>query len=116
LLSDVVNMLVEFEYNKRQVIEKQAELEEGVISANKLIKEMNDLSQSLNMIEGKQNLLSINARIEAARAGEAGKGFSIVAQEVGSLADSSKQINGKIKEVLSKLNHEVENMVNQNNK
>lgn len=116
LLSDVVNMLVEFEYNKRQVIEKQANLEEGVVSANKLIKEMNELSQSLNAIEGKQNLLSINARIEAARAGEAGKGFSIVAQEVGSLADSSKQINGKIKEVLSKLNHEVESMVNLNNK
>lgn len=112
LLGDVVNMLVKFEYNKRQVGTKQSDLKEGVIRANGLIKEMNEMSHSLNKIESKQNILSLNASIEAARAGEAGRGFAVVAQEVGKLASNSAQINANIKDVLSKLNQEIENMVN----
>lgn len=111
LLGDVVNMLVEFEYNKRKEVEKQNVLKENVLRANTLIKEMNDMSLALNKIESKQNILSLNASIEAARAGEAGRGFSVVAQEVGKLASGSTQINRNIKAVLNQLNEEIGNMV-----
>lgn len=46
----------------------------------------------------KTNLLALNASIEAARAGEAGKGFGVVADEVRKLAQSSEQVNGRIRE------------------
>ena len=111
LLGDVVNMLVEFEYNKKNATQNQDSLRQGVMNANALIGEMNEMCQSLNRIESKQNILSLNASIEAARAGEAGRGFAVVAQEVGKLASDSAKINGSIKKVLDDLNREVSNMV-----
>ncbi len=59
------------------------------------------ISNSINEIADRTNLLSLNASIEAARAGEHGKGFSVVATEVQKLADqsidSSKEINSIVR-------------------
>ena len=42
-------------------------------------------------------------RIEAARAGEAGKGFSVVADEIGKLAEQSKETILQIQAVTSEV-------------
>ena len=47
------------------------------------------------------NLLAVNAAIEAARAGEEGKSFAVVAEEIKSLAEQSKQGTAQVRTILS---------------
>lgn len=63
------------------------------------VKQVNSLTDEILSISSQTNLLALNAAIEAARAGEAGRGFAIVAEEISSLADSSKETAGRIQKV-----------------
>ncbi len=69
-------------------------LSEQTQAIGEIIAAVNDLAQQ-------SNLLSVNAAIEAAKAGEHGKGFSVVAQEIRSLAEQSKQSTAQIRAILS---------------
>lgn len=68
----------------------------------------------VNNISFKTQLLSFNASIEAARAGANGRGFSVVALEVGRLADMSAkaadEIGGMLKESVSAVSDIVERL------
>jgi methyl-accepting chemotaxis protein len=51
-------------------------------------------------LAAQSNLLAVNAAIEAAKAGEHGKGFGVVAQEVKSLAEQSRQATERVRTIL----------------
>ncbi len=95
--SHVLNFVNSIKSNKTNV-------SETVKALKKISAKINDV----NEISSHTNILSLNALIEAARAGEHGKGFTVVAQEVGKLADRSK-IHAKEIEDLSVLSIQIAN-------
>jgi methyl-accepting chemotaxis protein len=78
------------------VFETISRLSERALAAGDVIAAVNDLAEQ-------SNLLSVNASIEAAKAGEHGRGFSVVAQEVKSLAEQSKQAVAQVRGILSEI-------------
>lgn len=72
-----------------------------------IIAEINSKTKIINDIVFQTKLLSFNASVEAARAGEHGKGFSVVAEEIGKLAQVSGDAAHEIADMLAKSTDEV---------
>ncbi len=71
------------------------------------------ISQAVSLIEEitlKTNVLAINAGAEADRAGEYGQGFSIIAEQVGALAEQSKIAITEIAGVVSRIQTETQDV------
>lgn len=84
------------QYNGNAIRDSLSDNEESGNKLNHFFNKLSEVTSVISEISEKTNLLSLNASIEAARAGEAGKGFSVVASEVGKLADFS---NSNAKEI-----------------
>lgn len=78
-----------------QVIENQKAIEDAIKKLQMLTR-IDEMAAQILDITSQTNLLSLNASIEAARAGEAGRGFSVVAGEIGKLANSSSETVAQI--------------------
>jgi methyl-accepting chemotaxis protein len=94
-------------------------LSEIVEVLNEAIEESNSVDQVSNLTNGilsiasQTNLLALNASIEAARAGELGKGFAVVAEEIGQLANSSRENANRIQEINRVVTNAVHNLADQ---
>ena len=94
----------------KELIEESNIVTDNTKEVHSIMKELLEESREIANITGvisgianQTNLLALNASIEAARAGEAGKGFSVVANEVGLLADQSKEATKNIDNIVVNL-------------
>ncbi len=84
----------------RDGMRKMAHMVEVVNNIASNSEKINKITEVIEKIANKTNLLSLNAAIEAARAGEHGKGFAVVADEVGKLAMNSAESSQEIAQLV----------------
>lgn len=96
-LDDVVNSLADTLRQKQQTLERMRVL----VSLND---QMRDMTGEVGRIAAQTRLLALNTAIEAARAGEAGRTFGVVADEVRSLAESSRATGDRIRQMVDEVN------------
>ncbi len=84
-----------------QRIRRQMELiAASMVQLSEQSRAVGQIIATVEDIAVQSNLLAVNAAIEAAKAGEHGRGFGVVAQEVKSLAEQSRQATGQVRGIL----------------
>lgn len=92
---------------------------ESTASINKLFSSTTKIAEILKTVQTFYNqtkLLALNASIESARAGEAGLGFAVVAKEITSLAENSSHSVSEISEIISEIDIDIHNVIDQSKK
>ncbi|GGN94310.1 methyl-accepting chemotaxis protein [Saccharibacillus kuerlensis] len=94
-------------------------IRDSVHQSNAVIEVLHSRSQQIDSILGvigtiasQTNMLALNASIEAARAGDAGRGFSVVAGEIGKLAEQSQTSARSIGELVAEIQKDTAESVN----
>jgi methyl-accepting chemotaxis protein len=71
-----------------------------ILTLSEQSQQIGEITATVNDLADQSNILALNASIEAAKAGEHGKGFSVVAAEVRTLAEQSKQATEQVRSIL----------------
>lgn len=83
-----------------QIKEKVEGIAENVLALSEQTQQIGEIINTVGDLASQSNMLALNASVEAARAGEHGKGFSVVAAEVRSLAEQSRQATLQVKAII----------------
>ncbi|MBI2471898.1 MAG: methyl-accepting chemotaxis protein [Planctomycetes bacterium] len=81
--------------------EQMEYIAETIVKLSEHNQAIGEIITAVDDLAEQSNLLAVNAAIEAAKAGEHGKGFVVVAQEIKSHAEQSKQATKQVRTILN---------------
>lgn len=84
-----------------QIQEKMRFISESIVKLSEHSLAIGEIINTVNNLAEQSNLLAVNAAIEAAKAGDQGKSFGVVAQEIRTLAEQSKEATVQVRGILS---------------
>jgi methyl-accepting chemotaxis protein len=108
VVSQMANHVLEGMANIKKATDQTGEILE---SLNKKSKQIGKITELIDDVADQTNLLAVNASIEAARAGEQGRGFTVVADQIGKLADSTAKSTKDINSLIELIQHEMSNAI-----
>ena len=85
----------------KRIHQQMSAIADSMVRLSEQTQAIGQIIAAVDDLAAQSNLLAVNAAIEAAKAGEQGKGFTVVAQEVKSLAEQSKQATAQVRTILS---------------
>jgi len=113
LIIKVLDCANQLETFSKVASEKMNDINKGLQEISTFTSEIEGKTKVINEIVFQTKLLSFNASVEAARAGEHGKGFSVVAEEVGGLAQMSGDSAAQIMASLESGTEKIQGLVGQ---
>ena len=112
---DTYSTIIRSTSNMDLTVNSILELRSTVGETSKKMKRLGEssqkISQAVSFIEEialRTNVLAINASVEAGRAGEYGQGFTIVAEQVGALAEQSAAATKEITSIVAAIQAETQ--------
>jgi methyl-accepting chemotaxis protein len=97
--------------NMNLIRDKMGVVGDTVVRLTEHAQDIEDTISIVKYLADQSNLLAVNASIQAAVAGEHGKGFSVVAHEIKSLSDSSRDATDRVSGILKKIRESVSEVV-----
>jgi methyl-accepting chemotaxis protein len=85
----------------KRIHQQMSSIADSMVRLSEQTQAIGQIIAAVDDLAAQSNLLAVNAAIEAAKAGEQGKGFTVVAQEVKSLAEQSKQATAQVRTILN---------------
>lgn len=113
--SQISATMEELSASSINVTDNQHRLSDEIMNVKKISIEINTILDSIKSIADETKMLGLNAAIEAARAGEAGRGFGVVATEIRTLSQNSKETALKIMDLTNKIQESVSKTIDTSN-
>lgn len=109
--SQISAAMEELSASSVNVTNNQHTLSDEILNVKKISVEINAILDSIKSIADETKMLGLNAAIEAARAGDAGRGFGVVATEIRTLSQNSKETALRIIELTKKIQESVDRTI-----